>query len=190
MLKEALDEMLHGERTGLELSGVRGAVLKGDLRGLQAATMIDGEQTPVSECDAVDVGGQILERGLSVTHWFAMHDPFSPPDFWRDLCIESCFSQSALEGSPEQLGESFYRQEKVFTCGQPPLSIVAHPTARNQVMHMRMVEQVAGPGMQHADHSNLAAHKSWISGQFLGCLGRSAEEQAVDQLLILAGDLA
>ena len=57
-------------------------------------------------------------------------------------------------------------------------------------MHVRMVEQVACPGVQHAHHPDLAAHKAWISGQLLGCLGRSAEEQVVDQLLVLAGEQA
>lgn len=92
MLEEALDEMLHGESTGLELAGVGGAVLESDLGSFQAATVIDGEQAPVAEGDAVDVGGQILESGLPIADWLAMHDPISPPDFCRDARVESSFS--------------------------------------------------------------------------------------------------
>jgi len=53
-----------------------------------------------------------------------------------------------------------------------------------------MVEQVAGPGVEHAYHADLRAHKAWISGQLLGCLGGSAEKQVVEQLLVVAGELA
>jgi len=57
-------------------------------------------------------------------------------------------------------------------------------------MHVGVVEQVAAPGMQYTYHPNLSAHKAWVSSQLLGCLGGSAEEQIVDQFLVLAGDLA
>jgi len=92
MLEEALDEMLHGEGTGLELVGVRGAVLEGDLGSLQAAAMIDGNQAPVAEGDAVDVGSQVFEGSLAVPHPFAVDDPFAPPDVWGDFCVENRFS--------------------------------------------------------------------------------------------------
>ena len=119
-----------------------------------------------------------------------MNNPFSSPDFWRDLCVECGFAQSVLEGSPEQFGEGFHGQEKVSARGQPALSIAVHSAAGCQVMHVGMVEQVAGPGMEHTYHPDLPAYKSWISGQSLGGLRRSAKEQVVNQLLVTAGDLA
>jgi len=88
VLEEALDEMLHGEGTGFELAGIGGSILKGDLRNLQATAMIKGDQTPVAEGDAVDVGSQVFEGSLPVAHPLAMYDPFSSPDFCRDLCVE------------------------------------------------------------------------------------------------------
>jgi len=94
-----------------------------------------------------------------------------------------------LEGSAEQLGEGFHRQEEVFAGGQP-MSIVAHTAAGSQVVNVGMVEQVTAPGVEYAHHPDLAAYPFWISGQFLGCLSRSAKEQVVDQLLVTAGDLA
>ena len=114
VLEEALDEMLHGEGTSFELASICGAVLEGDLGSLQAATMIDGEQTPVADGDAVDVGSQVFEGSLSIADWFAVDDPFSLPDFWGDLCVESRFAQGVLEGSAEQFGEGLYWQEKIF----------------------------------------------------------------------------
>ena len=47
--------------------------------------MSDGEQTPVADSDAVDVGSQVFEGSLSVADRFAMNNPFSSPDYWGDL---------------------------------------------------------------------------------------------------------
>ena len=101
MLEETLDEVLHGKGTGLELSGIGGAVLEGELGSLQTATVINGDQTPVAEGNAVDVGSQVFESSLPIADWFAMHNPFSLPDCWGNLCVECGFAQGALESSSE-----------------------------------------------------------------------------------------
>jgi hypothetical protein len=117
-------------------------------------------------------------------------DPCAPPDFLGNLCVECCFSQSALEGGAEEFGEGFHRQEEVFAGRQPFLPIARHPAAGDQVVDVGMVEQVAGPGVEHTYHANLPTHKAGISGQLLGSLGGSAEKQVVDQLLVVASELA
>jgi hypothetical protein len=89
VLEEALDEMLHGEGTSFELASICGAVLESDLGSLQAATLIDGEQAPVAESNAVDVGSQVFESSLPIANWFAVDNPCSLPDFFGDVCVES-----------------------------------------------------------------------------------------------------
>ncbi len=137
MLEEALEEVLHGEGAGFELAGVRRAVLEGDAGRLQAATVLDGDQTPVAEGDAVDVGSQVFESRLAVAHSLAVDDPFAPPDFLWDLFIESCFLQGALEGGAEQFGEGFHRQEEAFARRQPGAVIVVY-AAGSQVVDVGM----------------------------------------------------
>jgi len=88
VLEEALDKMLHGEAAGLELAGIGGTIFESDLGSLQAAILIDGDQASVAEGDAMDVGSQVFEGSLSIPYPFAMHDPFSPPDYCGDLCVE------------------------------------------------------------------------------------------------------
>jgi len=73
---------------------------------------------------------------------------------------------------------------------QPANPIAIDPAAGSEIVDMGMVEEVAGPGVEHAYHADLPAHKAWISGQLLGCLGRSAKQQVVDQLLISTGEQA
>ena len=56
-------------------------------------------------------------------------------------------------------------------------------------MNVRVVSQVASPGMQHAHDANLAAKPTWIEGQLLGGSCRGFEEQIVEQFLVRASDL-
>jgi len=114
VLEEALDEVLHGEGASFKLAGICGAILEGELGSLQVAALIHGDQASVAEGNAVDVGSQVFESNLPITNWFAVDNPFSLPDFSRNLCVEGRFAQGVLEGSAEQFGERLYWQEKVF----------------------------------------------------------------------------
>ena len=98
MLKEALHEFLHREGTLLELPGIGGAVLEGDLGRFHASGVEQTNQPAIAKSDAVDIGCQIAEGSLSVAHRFAMDHPILLPDFGGDLCEERCFLQEALEG--------------------------------------------------------------------------------------------
>lgn len=55
-------------------------------------------------------------------------------------------------------------------------------------MDVGMISQVAGPGMQNANHANITAQKARIVRQLLRRLGRSAKEQVVEQPLMAAGE--
>jgi hypothetical protein len=47
-----------------------------------------------------------------------------------------------------------------------------------------MVEQVAGPGMEHPDPCDTASDAPWIQGQCLSCLRRGAKQDVVESLLV------
>ena len=183
-----MDELLRRQGASLELSRVGSVILEGNLRCVHSIALGDGDQTSVTDGDAVDVRRQIFESGLPIAHPLAVHYPVSPPNLGWDLGEENSSLKRASEGSPEQFRKRLDWQEEVSACGQPALPIATQPTAGHQVMHMGMVRQVACPGMQHAHQPDLPTHKTRISGQLLCCQSRSAEEQTVDQLLVLAGE--
>jgi hypothetical protein len=85
MLKEALEETFNRESAVFELPGIRSAILKGNLGCLHAALVNDLDQAAIADGDAVDIRGEILESGLSISHRFAMDNPIPPPHFVRDL---------------------------------------------------------------------------------------------------------
>jgi len=76
MLKETLKELLDGKGTGFELTGIGDTVLKGKLRSLHGAAVIKRKQAAIADGHAMDIGSQILERGLPVSNGLAMNDPF------------------------------------------------------------------------------------------------------------------
>jgi len=57
-------------------------------------------------------------------------------------------------------------------------------------MHMRMVDEIAGPGVQDTDQTDLTTDQARISGQFLDCLRGGVEEQVVDQFLVTISQVA
>ena len=62
-------------------------------------------------------------------------------------------------------------------------------SARNEIVDVRMVSQIASPGVEHTQHANLAAKPTWLLCQLLGGSGRGFEEQIVEQFLVRASDL-
>jgi hypothetical protein len=190
MLEETLHEFLGRERTLLELPGVGGAVLEGDLGRFHAAAVQQADQAAIAKRHAADIGRQIAKRCLPIAHGFAMHDPVLLPNVGWDLCKEGSFLQQTLEGGTKQLGERLHGHEEIVMSLAPGPPIRMHTTARNEVVHVGMVGEVAGSGMQDAHQPNLPTHKARIMGKLLGGLCGSPKKQVVHALLVLAGKLA
>ena len=68
MLKEALEKLLDRKGTGFELSGIGSAKLKGDLRALHGTAIVKRKQTTIADGHAMDIGRQILECSLTISH--------------------------------------------------------------------------------------------------------------------------
>ena len=52
-----------------------------------------------------------------------------------------------------------------------------------------MVMECLSPSMQHRDRTDLGAEVTWVGGDVAQCLGRGSEQDAVDDLLVVEGDL-
>jgi hypothetical protein len=85
----------------------------------------------------------------------------------------------------EDWGESFDGEEKVFA-GGAPTTVISETTAGDDVMNVRMKEEVAGPGVEYADHAQTSSDEPWVMGQLVQGCGGSAKEQVVDQLSMTA----
>ena len=96
--------------------------------------------------------------------------------------------QGKEKSGPEKLGKRLDREKETVSSREPG-SVGGKSAAWSQVMNMRVISQVACPGMEHADQPDLPADETRVLGEFLGGLRRSLEQKAVEQALVAAGKL-
>ena len=117
VLQETTDELLGGQGAGFPVAGGAVAVTKGDL------TLLKFKDTPVGESDPKDIRGQILEGGLTGSHWLAMDDPRLSPDLGRNLLDQVCLLQGGPKLGPKETGQRLDVNEESVTSAEPGLPI-------------------------------------------------------------------
>jgi hypothetical protein len=71
--------------------------------------------------------------------------------------------------------------EKSSPTDHPGLSIWCECDGWHQVMDVRVKAQVAGPGLQHANHADLPAQEARVVCQLLERGGRGAKQECVNR---------
>src|SRR5439155_21473032 len=61
---------------------------------------------------------------------------------------------------------------------------------RDQVVDVRVVADLARPGLQHAEHAKLATQEARVQGQLLQSRSRGSKQQVVHGRLVAVGDVA
>ena len=78
---------------------------------------------------------------------------------------------------------------EVGRAGRPPLGPVSgDPTGWDQAVHVRMVGQGPGPGVQHTQDPDQPADIMRVRGELDERLGRGAEQDVVEVLLVAADE--
>ena len=104
---------------------------------------------------------------------------------------------AGFEGSPqlveeqpaEEPREHADRQEEAGPAGDPSRAIERQSAARHDAMDVRMMVQVLAPGVEHGEEADLGAEMLGIGGDGAQRLGCRPEQDGVDRLLVLEGDL-
>jgi hypothetical protein len=184
VLEEAVDELFGGESAERGLAGIGRAVAKGDL------IVFEFYQAAVADGDPEDVGSQVLEGSAAIADRFAVDDLLLLPDGGRDIVGKAGSLKSAKEFGPEDLGESLDWEQEVMVSSEPGSVIGGQPTSGDEIVNVRMVGQVASPGVQDTDQTELSADKAGVLGQMLCCSYRGLKEQVIDKRLVTAGEWA
>ena len=161
VLEEAVDELFGREGAERDLAGIGRAVAKGDL------VVFEFYQAAVVDGDPEDVGSQVLEGSAAVADRFTVDDPILLPDGNRDIVGEVGFLESVMEFGPEDPGESLDWEQEMMMGRQPGAVIGGQPTSGDEIVNVRMVGQVASPGVQDTDQAELSADKAGILSQML-----------------------
>lgn len=184
VLEEAVDELFGREGAERDLAGSGRAVAKGDL------VVFEFYQAAIADGDPEDVGSQVLEGSASIADRFAVNDPLLLPDGGRDIVGEAGFLEGVKEFGPENPGEGLDRDQEVMVGREPGAVIEGQPTGRDEIVNVRMVGEVASPGVQNADQTELSADKTGVLCQKLCCSCRGLKEQVIDKRLVTAGEWA
>lgn len=161
VLQETTDELLGGEGAAFPMAGGPVAIAEGDL------TVLKFKDAAVGKGNPEDIGGQILEGGLTRANRLAVNDPLLPPDLGGNLLDQPGLGQGGAELAPKQAGQGLDMNEEGIASAQPSLTIAGQTASGDEVMNMGMITQVAGPGLQHPQETDLPADKARIGGQSL-----------------------
>ena len=92
------------------------------------------------------------------------------------------------EQAPEQSRQHAHGEEEAWLASDPALAIGRHATAGHDTVQVRVMLQSLAPGMQHGDEADLSAQVLGIHGDGAQGLGSGAEQDVVDDGLVLIGD--
>ena len=124
------------------------------------------DQPAVADGHAIDVGRQIAEGPLPVSHGLAVNHPGPVAEGLPGLVSQSTGGQAVQELGAIDGRSRLDRDEEVDAAGHPPLPGVADRSSRNDKMHVGMEVQGPSSGVQHPAESQIAgADVLGVAGQ-------------------------
>jgi hypothetical protein len=185
MRQEAPDELVGRQGHGSPV------LVLGVLIAEAHLAVLDGEQAGVGQRDPVDLPAEVIEHPPGAWHGgCAVDDPPSGPDRFRNSQVGVFLTHQLPKPSAKELRESLHRHQ-VGCTGRPPLgSVRGNPTGRYEAMHVRMVSQRAGPGVEHTQDSNEPPDIMGVRRALDARLSRGAEHDVVEILLMPTDDLS
>jgi len=184
MRQKAADALEGGQGHGLP------ALVLGILIAKAHLTILNGEQAVISQRDPVDIAAQVVQDLLgALDGGFTVDDPSLGRGRLGKSQIGPFLMHEHLKQPAKELREGVDGYQ-VGRAGWPPLSpISGDPTGRYEAVHVRMVSQRAGPGVEHTQDSDQAAHIVRVRGELHERWGRGAEQNVVEVLLMTTDDL-
>src|SRR2546427_12137311 len=94
-----------------------------------------------------------------------MDHPFFLPHPGRHGSKQRRLFQFITKLGAKDHGESFDRNEEIGA-GKLPTTIISKSAAGDDVMHVRMIEQLAGPGVEYANQARTSTDEARVLSQF------------------------
>jgi len=89
----------------------------------------------------------------------------------------------------KQAREHAHWQEKAGPARYPTLAVERDASARHDHMDVRVMGHGRAPAVQHGGDADAGAEVFWVGGDGSQGLGRSLEQQIVDDRLVVIGDV-
>ena len=184
VLQEHGEEHQHRQNGRLLLAGFRVLVAERDtaVAFLKVPLRADGR--------AVDVAREVFERVFPAADRLAVHDPRLAPHRWPDLVEERgvAFAQRPFEAGAHPHAEHVHAKQviRILRCDQDAILSQGH--AGNDVVDVRVIHELAAPGVECAQEPEFAAQLG--GGNILHRRRAFAEQDVEHQSLVGADDLA
>jgi len=186
VLQETLQECLPRHASRLDLSAFSVAILKG--YGLLVAV----DDLVVFDGGLVGIPGEVFEAVQAVVLGLAVDAPVHFPDLCGDGAEQRRIAsfECLVEFGPIDFRKRLVRQEVVRVFGRLPRSVGSQSASGDHKVHVRVVIELPGPGVQQGNESGQSAQVLGVGGELeQGRLG-AGKEQVVAELLVGAEDLA
>ena len=182
--QKAADTLLGREGHGVPPMGPGVHIAKADL------ALVDGEHAGVGQGDAMDLSAQVVEHVFRALHSrLTIDDPVGGPDRLGKVQIGALLVYQGTEPTAEHFREGPDRHE-VRLASRPPLVVVSRdPTGWHQTVHVWMVGEGPGPGVQHTQNPDQAPHVMRVRGTREERLSRRSDQDVVSVVLVLADEL-
>jgi len=145
---------------------------------------------PVGDGRPEDVGGEVLDGGLSGPDGEAVGDPPLGvlPDGGGNEAEEAEAPQLSPHPEFDGGGEGLLRKEvPPVSCGDPPRAVGRESAGGDDVVDVGVVSEVPAPGVEDAEESGQAAEVSLAGAEVEDGACGGAEEGAVEGALVGAG---
>lgn len=184
MLQVAAQELFCRQRHGLPLPGIRVLVAEGD------SAVLQGEYAVVGDGDSVNVSAKVAQHLFCpVEGWFAEDYPFLVPDFLREDFMGERLVSHLHEPAAKASGQGLHRHQKLLA-GFFPLTVFIESPGRHQHMHMGVVLQGSGPGMEDSEDAELAANELRVEADGGEGFHRCLDQDVVEEFLTLADNVS
>ena len=154
--------------------------------------LVHSDDAMVGYGNAEYISSQVVQHDrLTLTVVQAVNNPVFGPCSRVDMTTEILMAPSQPRGelAADQLGQRFDRNQIFILAGYPP-AILIDATTGDQHVHMRMIRQIARPGMQNSQYPDPAAQVPGIVCKLYQRLGCGPHQKRIHPLLIAAKDMA
>ena len=184
VLQEHGEEHQHRQNSRLLLAGFRVRVAERD-------AAVAFRKLPLrTHGRAVDVAREVFERVFAAPDRLAVHDPRLAPHRGLDLVEERgvAFAQRPFEARAHPHAEHLHAKQVIRILRRDQDTILPQRHAGNDVVDVRVIHELAAPGVERAQEPEFAAQ---LGGGNILHRGRAFAEQDVEhQSLVGADDLA
>jgi hypothetical protein len=149
MLQKATDELMGGQGHGLPTLVLGVLVAEADL------PISDGEEAVVGQRNPVDIAAQVVQDLLPALRGrFTVDDPPFGPDHLGKGQVGT-FPTYQIEKQPAKELREGMDGHQVGRAGGPPLGPVGgDPTGWHKTVHMWMIDEGPGPGVEDAENAD------------------------------------